>query len=65
MIPGDADAADIKRQLAGVFLARDLINTPTNDMGPNELEAAFRGLAAHYKAESRWLAATTSSRISR
>jgi leucyl aminopeptidase len=51
MIPRDADAADIKRQLAGVFLARDLINTPTNDMGPNELEAAFRGLAAHYKAE--------------
>jgi len=51
MIPRDADGADIKRQLAGVFLARDLINTPTNDMGPNELEAAFRGLAAHYKAE--------------
>ncbi|MBB4166773.1 MULTISPECIES: M17 family metallopeptidase [unclassified Rhizobium] len=50
-IPRDADGADIKRQLAGVFLARDLINTPTNDMGPNELEAAFRGLAAHYKAE--------------
>ncbi|MBY5341581.1 M17 family metallopeptidase [Rhizobium johnstonii] len=51
MIPRDADAADIKRQLAGVFLARDLINTPTNDMGPNQLEAVFRGLAAHYKAE--------------
>ncbi|KQV84445.1 M17 family metallopeptidase [Rhizobium sp. Root1220] len=51
MIPRDADGADIKRQLAGVFLARDLINTPTNDMGPNELEAAFRGLAAHYKAD--------------
>ncbi len=51
MIPRDADGADIKRQLAGVFLARDLINTPTNDMGPNELEAAFRGLAANYKAE--------------
>ncbi|NEJ69044.1 leucyl aminopeptidase family protein [Rhizobium phaseoli] len=51
MIPRDADSADIKRQLAGVFLARDLINTPTNDMGPEQLEAAFRGLAAHYKAE--------------
>jgi leucyl aminopeptidase len=51
LIPQDADAADMKRQLAGVFLARDLINTPTNDMGPGELEAAFRGLAAHYKAE--------------
>ncbi|WP_439872608.1 leucyl aminopeptidase family protein [Rhizobium leguminosarum] len=51
MIPRDADAADIKRQLAGVFLARDLINTPTNDMGPVQLEAVFRGLAGHYKAE--------------
>ncbi|MET0747023.1 MAG: M17 family metallopeptidase [Rhizobium sp.] len=51
MIPRDADAADIKRQLAGVFLARDLINTPTNDMGPDQLEAVFRGLAEHYKAE--------------
>ncbi len=51
MIPRDADGADIKRQLAGVFLARDLINTPTNDMGPNQLEAIFRGLASHYKAE--------------
>ncbi|MBY5408274.1 leucyl aminopeptidase family protein [Rhizobium leguminosarum] len=51
MIPRDADAADIKRQLAGVFLARDLINTPTNDMGPVQLEAVFRSLAEHYKAE--------------
>jgi len=51
MIPRDADGNEIKRQLAGVFLARDLINTPTNDMGPEQLEAAFRGLAAHYKAE--------------
>ncbi|PZU83480.1 MAG: leucyl aminopeptidase [Shinella sp.] len=51
LIPQDADAADIKRQLAGVFLARDLINTPTNDMGPADLENAFRALAGHYKAE--------------
>jgi leucyl aminopeptidase len=51
MIPADADAARIKRILAGVFLARDLINTPTNDMGPDALEDAFRTLAGHYKAE--------------
>lgn len=51
LIPADADAADIKRQLAGVFLARDLINTPTNDMGPEALEAAFRALGGHYKAD--------------
>lgn len=51
LIPQDADSTDIKRQLAGVFLTRDLINTPTNDMGPAELEAVFRALAAHYKAD--------------
>ncbi|MEN9895126.1 MAG: hypothetical protein RIR97_978 [Pseudomonadota bacterium] len=50
-IPADADAADIKRQVAGVFLARDMINTPANDMGPNEMERVFRALADHYKAQ--------------
>ncbi|MEB2844948.1 leucyl aminopeptidase family protein [Rhizobiales bacterium RZME27] len=47
----DVDAADLDRQLAAVFLARDLINTPTNDMGPENLEAAFRALGKHYDAE--------------
>jgi leucyl aminopeptidase len=51
MIPADADAAQIRRLLAGVFLARDLINMPTNDMGPDALESAFRALGAHYKAD--------------
>ncbi|CDZ57974.1 leucyl aminopeptidase family protein [Neorhizobium galegae] len=49
-IPATADAADVERQLAGVFLARDLINIPTNEMGPIELEAAFRALGEHYGA---------------
>ena len=34
----------------GVFLARDLINTPTSDMGPAQLEAAARGLAERHGA---------------
>ena len=34
-----------------VFLARDLINTPTNDMGPDALEAAVRTLADEARAE--------------
>lgn len=50
LIPQDADAAEIRRILAGVFLARDLINMPANDMGPDQLEVAFRAIAAHYKA---------------
>jgi leucyl aminopeptidase len=28
-----------------------MINTPANDMGPNEMERVFRALADHYKAE--------------
>ncbi len=50
LIPRDAEDAEIKRVLAGVYLARDLINVPANDMGPDQLEIAFRSLAAHYKA---------------
>ena len=34
----------------GVFLARNLINTPTSDMGPAELEAAARELAETHGA---------------
>jgi leucyl aminopeptidase len=34
----------------GVWLGRDLINTPSNDMGPAELEAAARALAARHGA---------------
>ena len=41
---------EVERILAGIFLARDLINTPTNDMGPEELEAVFRALGEHYGA---------------
>ncbi|WP_117193002.1 leucyl aminopeptidase family protein [Rhizobium terrae] len=50
-IAASADDADIRRQLAGVFLARDLVNIPTNEMGPIELEAAFRALGEHYGAK--------------
>jgi leucyl aminopeptidase len=46
-----ADTAFVERTVAGVTLARDLINTPTNDMGPADLEAAVRALAKTYKAK--------------
>ena len=36
--------------LTGCYLARDLVNTPVNDMGPNELEAAVRDLAERHGA---------------
>ncbi|MEM8748744.1 MAG: leucyl aminopeptidase family protein [Pseudomonadota bacterium] len=35
-----------------VYLARDLINIPANDMGPEALEKAFRSLAKHHMARA-------------
>ena len=35
--PEGVDAADIMRMAEAAMLARDLINTPSNDMGPEEL----------------------------
>ncbi len=34
-----------------IFLTRDLINTPANDMGPKALESAFRKLAKQHSAK--------------
>ena len=44
-LPGNVDGDDLTRIADGVCLARDLINTPANDMGPAELEEAARTLA--------------------
>ncbi|MDQ6435771.1 leucyl aminopeptidase family protein [Mesorhizobium sp. LHD-90] len=49
-MPKGADAGAVGRAAEGVFLARDLINTPTNDMGPRALEQAARDLAKAHKA---------------
>ncbi|MBL8589333.1 MAG: leucyl aminopeptidase family protein [Methylobacteriaceae bacterium] len=43
--PAGVDARRIERIAAATAMARDLINTPANDLGPAELEAAARGLA--------------------
>jgi len=50
-VPAGADRAAVVRVADGVALARDLINTPTNDMGPNDLENAARDLAARHGAD--------------
>ena len=50
VVPDDVDAADLTRIIEGVTLARDLINTPANDMGPQELEDAARALAKQHGA---------------
>src|SRR5215831_11524918 len=52
-LPGNVDGEDLSRIVDGVTLARDLINTPANDLGPAELEAAARTLAERHGAEVR------------
>ncbi|VAW03323.1 Peptidase B [hydrothermal vent metagenome] len=51
--PKTADRIDIIRVAKAVKLARDLINTPANDMGPQELQDVTINLAKKYKAKSR------------
>ena len=43
--PAGVEAARVEAIAAGECLTRDLINTPTADMGPEHLEAAARELA--------------------
>jgi len=50
-VPEGVDGEDLSRQVEAVFLARDLINTPTNDLGPAELEDAAKKLAERFGAE--------------
>ena len=49
-LPDGIDAADLTRIADGVTLARDLINTPANDLGPAELADAAQGLARRHGA---------------
>ncbi|HWA91214.1 MAG TPA: leucyl aminopeptidase family protein [Rhizomicrobium sp.] len=51
VLPPDVDGAEVARIAEAVFLARDLINTPPNDMGPEELAAAARDLAKKHGAK--------------
>jgi leucyl aminopeptidase len=48
--PKGADEAAVLRTTRGVFLARDLINTPASEMGPAELAEAARKVARKHRA---------------
>ncbi len=51
VVPDNADTAYIDAAVAATTLTRDLINTPVNDMGPTQLEAAAQQLADEHGAE--------------
>ncbi|MGI6854069.1 leucyl aminopeptidase family protein [Mesorhizobium sp. 1B3] len=49
-LPAGTDLERVRWIADGVFLARDLVNTPSNDMGPEALENAVRALAKPHEA---------------
>ena len=51
ILPKGIDGNELARQAQASFLARDLINTPANDMGPDELEKTIRSVGRKYKAQ--------------
>ncbi len=51
VLPEGVDGEELSRIAEAVFLARDLINTPANDLGPEDLAAAARTLAAAHGAK--------------
>jgi leucyl aminopeptidase len=48
--PDGVDLAALVRIRDGIFLARDLINTPANDLSPHDLARAAEALATRYGA---------------
>ena len=53
VLPDGVDGDELSRIAEGMTLARDLINTPANDMGPADLEAEARALGKRHGARLR------------
>ncbi|EJF91082.1 leucyl aminopeptidase family protein [Bartonella tamiae] len=49
-VPEAYDIDELQRLTHSTFLVRNLINTPTNDMGPDKIEEAIRYLGQTYQA---------------
>lgn len=54
--PAELDHAALLRAAEAHFMVRDLVNTPSADMGPDELEKAARQVAARHRAKLRIVA---------
>ncbi len=50
VLPPGVDRTAVERIVEAVWLGRDLINTPANDLGPADLETAARRLAERHNA---------------
>jgi leucyl aminopeptidase len=50
VVPHGADSAELARIRDAIFLTRDLINTPANDLSPHDLAHAATALADRFRA---------------
>ena len=50
-IPANADNSYVKAATEATYLVRDLVTTPSNNMGPDQLEETARSLADRYEAK--------------
>jgi leucyl aminopeptidase len=62
VLPEGVDGEEVSRIAEGIYLARDLINTPANDMGPAQLAEAARKLAGSHGAKFRSIAGAALTR---
>lgn len=53
VLPSSANRMEAEATAEAIYLTRDLINTPAQDMGPGELADAARVLARRHKAKCR------------
>ena len=51
-----ADAAEVDRLADAAYLARDLINTPANDLGPDAFEKEIRAFCKRHKLDLKVIA---------
>lgn len=51
VVPQNVDAARVSLIAEAVYKGRDLINTPANDLGPDEIEKALRATAETFGAK--------------
>jgi leucyl aminopeptidase len=50
--PGGADRDQVEAQTRAIYMARDLINTPADDLGPSHLAEAAKTMARRHRAET-------------
>lgn len=51
VMPNNVDPAQIENVVTSIYLVRDLINTPTEDMGPEQLAQAAINLGKEFSAQ--------------